>query len=152
LLSFFFISLILSILSFSLSSNRHIPDAVIFCCMAISVVSFVYYYKERNWLWERIGHLEKGFKESRKYFEDLLGKEELKSFFDDSGDDEKEDVKYRKKKINEFSKLWKWTNIIISVLLVVLLYLNHHHPLQEIIQYLQEILIELRNSSSSMAE
>lgn len=152
LLSFFFISLILSILSFSLSSNRHIPDAVIFCCMAISVVSFVYYYKERNWLWERIGHLEKGFKESRKYFEDLLGKEELKSFFDDSGDDEKEDVKYRKKKINEFSKLWKWTNTIISVLLVVLLYLNHHRPLQEIIQYLQEILIELRNSSSSMAE
>lgn len=152
MLSFFFISLILSILSFSLSSNRHIPDAVILCCMAISSVSFVYYYKERNWLWERIRHIEKGFKESRKYFEDLLGKEELKSFFNDSGDDEKEDVKYRKKKIDEFSKLWKWTNIIISVLLIALLVLNHYQPLQEIVQYLKDILIELRNSSLSMAK
>lgn len=152
LLSFFFISLILSILSFSLSSNRHIPDAVIFCCMAISLVSFVYYYKERNWLWERIKHLEKGFRESRKYFEDLLGKEELKSFFDDSGDDEREDVKYRKMKIDEFSKLWIWINIIISVLLVILLFLNHYQPLQEIVQYLKEILIELRNSSPSMSK
>lgn len=152
LLSFFFISLILSILSFSLSSNRHIPDAVILCCMAISSVSFVYYYKERNWLWERIRHIENGFKESRKYFEDLLGKEELKSFFYDSGDDEKEDVKYRKKKIDEFSKLWKWINIIILVLLVVLLVLNHYQPLQEIVQYLQKILIELRNLSLSMAK
>ena len=48
LLSFFFISIILSILSFSLSSNQHIPDAVILCCIAISIVSLLYYDKEKK--------------------------------------------------------------------------------------------------------
>ena len=148
LLSFFFISLILSILSFSLSSNRHIPDAVILCCIAITLVSFIYYKKERRWLWERIEHLEENFKENKKYFEDLLGKEELKNFFDDSGDSEKADVKYREKKINEFSILWKWTTIIISIILFIALVLNHHHPLQEIIHYLKNILDSIGNSSS----
>lgn len=148
LLSFFFISLILSILSFSLSSNRHIPDAVILCCLAISSVSFIYYYKERRWLWERIEHLENRFKKNKKYFEDLLGKEELKNFFDDSGDSEKEDVRYREKKIEEFSALWKWITIIISIILIIVLVLNHYHPLQEIIISLKDILDSIRNPSS----
>ena len=148
LLSFFFISLILSILSFSLSSNRHIPDAVILCCLAISSVSFMYYYKERRWLWERIGHLENRFRKNKKYFEDLLGKEELKNFFDNSGDSEKEDVRYREKKIEEFSTLWKWINIIISLILIIVLALNHYRPLQEIILSLKDILDSIRNTSS----
>ena len=78
----------------------------------------------------------------------MLGKEELKNFFDNSGDSEKEDVRYREKKIEEFSTLWKWINIIISLILIIVLALNHYRPLQEIILSLKDILDSIRNTSS----
>lgn len=139
LLSFFFISIILSILSFSLSSNQHIPDAAILCCIAICCISFLYYDKERKWLNERIGHLENRFKASRKYYEDLLGKEELKNFFEPETESGQKDIQFRDNKIKEFSNLWRLTTGIIISILIVILVLNHIHPLQEIIYLLKKI-------------
>ncbi len=152
LLSFFFISVVLSILSFALSSNRHIPDAVILCCMALCVISLLYYKKERKWLDNRIKYLEGRFKSGKKYFEDLLGKEELKNFFEEGNDSDNKDEQFRNHKIDEFSNLWKWsTGIILAVLLLVLI-LNHIHPLIQITQMLGQLIDALRNLSSSIAK
>ena len=139
LLSFFFISIILSILSFSLSSNQHIPDAVILCCIAISIVSLLYYDKEKKWLNERIEHLETRFQSNRKYYEDLLGEEELVSFFEDNNETANEG-KYRHKKIKEFSNLWRVSTLVILSILIVILVLNHIQPLQEILNLLKNLI------------
>lgn len=140
LLSFFFISIILSILSFSLSSNQHIPDAAILFCIAISVISLLYYGRERKWLKERIEHLENRFKASKKYYEDLLGKEELKNLFDPENESGHEDIQFRDKKIKEFSNLWRITTYIIIAILIIILVLNHIHPLQEILNLLKQLI------------
>lgn len=149
LLSFFFISVVLSILSFALSSNRHIPDAVILCCMALCVISLWYYRKERRWLDNRIKYLEDRFKNGKKYFEDLLGKEELKNFFEDGNDSDNKDEQFRTSKIDEFSNLWKWSTGIILVVLLLVLILNHIHPLVQITKMLGQLIDVFRDLSSS---
>lgn len=145
LLSFFFISVVLSILSFALSSNRHIPDTVILCCMALCVISWCYYRKERKWLDNRIKYLEDRFKNSKKYFEDLLGTEELKNFFEDGNAPGNKDEQFRTSKIDEFSNLWKWSTGIILVVLLMALILNHIHPLIQIAQMLGQLIDVLRD-------
>lgn len=143
LLSFIFITVILTILSFSLSSIRFIPDAVIFCCLALSIISLVYYLQEKKWLKERIEHLRVRFKKSKKYYEDLLGEDELKNFFENENDEKNDDVIFRNKKIKDFSNLWFYSTLIIIVVLIIALIVNHIHPLQEIIQLLHKILSNL---------
>lgn len=152
LLSFFFISIVLSILSFSLSSNRHIPDAVLLCCIALCVISLWYYKKERKWLKGRIDYLESRFKNSKKYYEDLLGKEELKNFFDEENNSGNKDEQFRSNKIDEFSNLWKWSSLVILVALLIVLILNHTHPLSQIANMLGQLVDVLRNLSSSIAK
>lgn len=152
LLSFFFISVVLSILSFALSSNRHIPDAVILCCIALCLISLWYHKKERKWLNGRIAYLESRFKNSKKYYEDLLGKKELKNFFDEENNSDNKDEQFRTSKIDEFSNLWKCSTGIILVVLLLVLILNHIHPLIQIVQMLGQLIDVLRNLSSSIAK
>lgn len=151
LLSFFFITVILTILSFVLSSKRFIPDAVLFCCLAISIISLLYYYKERRWLNERILQLEYQFKNSKKYYEDLLGKEELKNFFENENEIGVENKNFHDKKIKEISNLWKISTWVIVGFLILALLINHFHPLQEIIQLLSNIFNNLTSSPDAPA-
>lgn len=96
--------------------------------------------------------MEGRFKSGKKYFEDLLGKEELKNFFEEGNDLDNKDEQFRNHKIDEFSNLWKWsTGIILAVLLLVLI-LNHIHPLIQITQMLGQLIDALRNLSSSIAK
>ena len=152
LLSFFFISVVLSILSFALSSNRHIPDAVLLCCIALCIISLWYYRRERKWLVDRITYLESRFKDSKKYYEDLLGKEELQNFFDEENNSDNKDEQFRTKKIDEFSNLWKWSSGIILVVLVLVLILNHLHPLIQIAKMLGQLVDAIRNLSSFVVQ
>lgn len=151
LLSFFFISVVLSILSFVLSSNRHIPDPVILCCMALCGISLLYYKKEHKWLDERIEYLERRFMNSKKYYEDLLGKEELKNLYEEENASDNQDTRFRNKKIEGFSNLWKWSTIIILTFLIVVLVLNHIHPLEEIVHLLRQLVDTFGNLSHSNA-
>lgn len=100
---------------------------------------------------ERIAYLESRFKNSKKYYEDLLGKEELRNFFDEENNSDNKDEQFRTKKIDEFSNLWKWTSVIILVVLVLVLILNHIHPLIQIAKILEQLVDAIRNLSSFIA-